>query len=141
MNRAVSPANRIAVRSWFILSLTNAGREAGTAAIWVSGLLSARRRQGARRSDARDLDRTRPNDLLHVMDDPEKSERTETAPQPDTPAKKLTPAAERALAEAAARRADIDRKSAERPKELRGRGGLEPARYGDWEVKGIASDF
>jgi len=25
--------------------------------------------------------------------------------------------------------------------ELNGRGGLDPARYGDWEVKGIAADF
>ena len=25
--------------------------------------------------------------------------------------------------------------------EKKGRGGLEPTRYGDWEVKGIASDF
>jgi len=56
-------------------------------------------------------------------------------------AKALTPAAERALAEAAARRAEIDRKVAEQPKELRGRSGPEPTRYGDWETKGIASDF
>lgn len=55
--------------------------------------------------------------------------------------KPLTPAAERALAEAAARRAEIDRKTTERPIELQGRGGLEPVRYGDWEIKGIASDF
>ena len=27
------------------------------------------------------------------------------------------------------------------PRELNGRGGLDPSRYGDWEVKGIASDF
>jgi hypothetical protein len=57
------------------------------------------------------------------------------------PAKKLTPEAARALAEAAARRAEIDRKIAERPKELSGRHGPEPTRYGDWEAKGIASDF
>ena len=25
--------------------------------------------------------------------------------------------------------------------EIGGRGGLEPTRYGDWEVKGICSDF
>ena len=56
-------------------------------------------------------------------------------------AKALTPAAERALTEAAARRAEIDRKVAERPKELRGRSGPEPTRYGDWETKGITSDF
>ena len=55
--------------------------------------------------------------------------------------KKLTPEAERALAEAEARRAEIDRKAAERPKEFNGRKGLEPTRYDDWETKGIASDF
>jgi hypothetical protein len=57
----------------------------------------------------------------------------------ETPPKKpLSPAAERALAEAAERRA---RQEAEQPPERGGRGGLDPARYGDWEVKGIASDF
>jgi len=55
--------------------------------------------------------------------------------------KPLTPAAERALAEAQARRAEIDAKAAERPKELNGPRGPEPTRYGDWEAKGIASDF
>jgi hypothetical protein len=55
--------------------------------------------------------------------------------------RKLTPAAMRALAEAAARRAEIDRAAAMKPKEIGGRKGPEPARYGDWEVKGIASDF
>ncbi len=53
--------------------------------------------------------------------------------------KRLSPAAERALAEAAARRAE--RPPAERPQELDGRGGLDPVRYGDWEVDGRASDF
>lgn len=59
------------------------------------------------------------------------------------PAKELSPAAQRALAEAEARRAAIDAKAAElhREKEVNGRGGLEPVRYEDWEVKGIASDF
>jgi hypothetical protein len=52
-----------------------------------------------------------------------------------------TPAAERALAEAQARRAEINRRAKEQPKELNGRNGPDPARYGDWEVKGIASDF
>ena len=60
---------------------------------------------------------------------------------PERAAKSLTPAAERALAEAQARRAEIDRKAAERPKELNGPRGPEPTRYGDWETKGIASDF
>jgi hypothetical protein len=55
------------------------------------------------------------------------------------PAKKpLSPAAERALAEAAARRAA--QKQPPGPKEM-GRTGLDPARYGDWEVKGLATDF
>lgn len=27
------------------------------------------------------------------------------------------------------------------PKEAQGRGGLDPTRYGDWEIKGVASDF
>ena len=53
----------------------------------------------------------------------------------------LPPAAERALAEAAARRAELDRKAAERPKEVGRKDGLDPTRYGDWENKGIASDF
>ena len=48
-------------------------------------------------------------------------------------------AAQRALAEAEARRkAGAD---AACPRELGGRDGPEPVRYGDWEVKGIASDF
>ncbi len=53
------------------------------------------------------------------------------------PQKVLTPEAERALAEAEARR-----KQAEKlPRELGGRDGPEPTRYGDWERKGIVSDF
>ena len=32
-------------------------------------------------------------------------------------------------------------KDENRPKEFKGRGGLEPTRFGDWEVKGITSDF
>lgn len=57
--------------------------------------------------------------------------------------KVLTPAAQRALAEAEARRAGIDAhaKAVAGGKEINGRGGLEPVRYDDWEVKGIASDF
>ena len=27
------------------------------------------------------------------------------------------------------------------PREIKGRGGLDPTRFGDWEVKGIISDF
>jgi len=53
----------------------------------------------------------------------------------------LTPAAKRALAEAATRRAERDREAAGRPKEIAGRDGPEPTRYGDWEVNGLTSDF
>ncbi len=49
--------------------------------------------------------------------------------------------AERALREAEVRRAKLDTEMAQRPKEVDGRGGLEPTRYGDWEIKGISSDF
>ncbi|ESY67157.1 MAG: DUF1674 domain-containing protein [Mesorhizobium sp.] len=59
----------------------------------------------------------------------------------DTPSKALTPAARRALAEAEARRAEYREKEAALPKEIGGRGGKEPGRYGDWEVKGLTSDF
>jgi hypothetical protein len=55
--------------------------------------------------------------------------------------KPLSPAAQRALAEAAARRTARDAASTDRPKELQGRGGLDPVRYGDWEKDGLASDF
>lgn len=53
----------------------------------------------------------------------------------------LSAAARRALAEAEQRRAEYRRREAELPREIGGRGGKEPGRYGDWEVKGIASDF
>jgi hypothetical protein len=52
-----------------------------------------------------------------------------------------TPAAERALAEAAARRAEKANAAAEQPNEVGGRDGPEPTRYGDWEINGLASDF
>ena len=61
--------------------------------------------------------------------------------RPDKTRKPLTPEAERALTEANARRAEIDAKAAAAPKEKAGRGGLDPVRYDDWEIKGIASDF
>ncbi|MET7245247.1 DUF1674 domain-containing protein [Methylobacterium sp. EM32] len=63
------------------------------------------------------------------------------APAPET--RTLSPAAQRALAEAEARRAEIDARAEEirREREINGRGGLEPVRYDDWEVKGLATDF
>ncbi len=57
------------------------------------------------------------------------------------PAKALTAAARRALAEAKARRAEREARVASMPREVGGRGGEEPVRYGDWESKGIAHDF
>ena len=53
--------------------------------------------------------------------------------------KAIPEAAQRALAEAEARRKAEPR--AALPKEINGRDGPEPTRFGDWENKGIASDF
>ena len=63
------------------------------------------------------------------------------APAEEAPRKPLTPEAQRALAEAQARRdkAEAERQAA--AKEINGRGGLDPVRYGDWEIKGLTSDF
>jgi hypothetical protein len=55
-------------------------------------------------------------------------------PKPDLP-----PAAQRALAEAEARRRATPPQHL--PTELGGRDGPEPVRYGDWEKKGLAVDF
>lgn len=53
----------------------------------------------------------------------------------------LPPAARRALAEAMARRAARNAASAPVEPEIGGPEGPEPTRYGDWERKGIVSDF
>jgi hypothetical protein len=53
--------------------------------------------------------------------------------------KDLPEAAKRSLSEAKERRTLA--KKNELPKELGGRNGPEPTRYGDWEKKGIVSDF
>jgi hypothetical protein len=54
-------------------------------------------------------------------------------------AERVRLAGERARAEAEARRAAA--KPEHLPKEVNGPSGPEPTRYGDWEKKGIASDF
>ncbi len=54
---------------------------------------------------------------------------------------KRTPAAERALAEAEARRQARAALPQDAPAENGGRTGPDPVRYGDWEKGGIASDF
>lgn len=56
--------------------------------------------------------------------------------------KPLSPQAQRALAEAAERRSHAEQQNVlQGSKELQGPQGPEPTRYGDWEHKGIASDF
>ena len=76
------------------------------------------------------------------------SDKQATSPQgaaqdaSDSPVRKeLTPAAQRALAEAAERRRLAEEQAAARPREINGRGGLDPVRYGEWEIKGLTSDF
>ena len=60
---------------------------------------------------------------------------------PDASRRELPPAAQRALAEARARRAQMEQVPDARPKEEGGPSGPDPVRYGDWERKGIACDF
>ena len=62
-------------------------------------------------------------------------------PSSSAPRKELTPAAQRALAEAEARRKAAEANAKPGQKEFQGPSGPEPTRYGDWERKGIASDF
>jgi hypothetical protein len=79
----------------------------------------------------------------------EPREAGETAPgetavgEPPARGRVLSPAAVRALAEAAERRkAQEEREAAlAAAREVDGRGGRDPVRYSDWEIKGIASDF
>jgi hypothetical protein len=62
-----------------------------------------------------------------------------------SPNKKLSPQAQRALAEADARRAEQEKRDGAKTettaKEVGGPAGPEPTRYGDWEKKGLTSDF
>lgn len=71
----------------------------------------------------------------------EQTEFPQTEGSAEKPAKPLSPAARRALAEAEARRRETDARTSQAPAEWGGRGGLEPGRYGDWEIKGLTSDF
>ena len=73
----------------------------------------------------------------------QKSEGAVVTAQDDTSnVRTLTPQAQRALAEAEERRR-VAREAAatDRPREIHGRGGSEPVRFGDWEIKGLAVDF
>lgn len=77
------------------------------------------------------------------MTDEDQQDGTGDAPVPpssDTP-KTLSPEAERALAEAAARREASRAGTSDVPTEMGGRKGPEPTRFGDWEKKGIICDF
>ena len=65
--------------------------------------------------------------------------RMSDTPDNAAPGKTLSPAALRALDEAAERRRA--EALAERPPEDGGPRGPEPTRFGDWERKGIAVDF
>jgi hypothetical protein len=76
------------------------------------------------------------------MSKPQLPEKQPAADQPaEAGAKVLTPAAERALAEAEQRRREQAAAAASSPKEVGGRDGPDPVRYGDWELGGIVSDF
>lgn len=69
--------------------------------------------------------------------------KAEDAPEhaPGPPKRPLTPEAERALAEAEARRRKRDAEAQEAAVEKGGQAGPDPVRYGDWEKGGIISDF
>ena len=64
-------------------------------------------------------------------------------PEAGEPPRVLTPAAQRALAEAEERRRLAEAQHAANPpkKEVGGQDGPNPTRYGDWEKNGIISDF
>lgn len=63
----------------------------------------------------------------------------EKLPEDGVAKKPISPAAQRALKEAEERRqAETE---ANMPEEFGGRGGADPARFGDWEINGRAIDF
>jgi hypothetical protein len=72
-----------------------------------------------------------------MTDDSSRSATAASSPE----RKQLTPAAKRALAEAEARKKAAEANAMPMAKEFQGPKGPEPTRYGDWENKGIASDF
>jgi hypothetical protein len=74
---------------------------------------------------------------IEMTDDPPLPQ----AAAPSAERKPLTPAAQRALAEAEARRKQAEANARPVAREFQGPKGPEPTRYGDWETKGIASDF
>jgi hypothetical protein len=83
------------------------------------------------------MERLLPRWDFAMTDDPWLPARAEPAAE----RKPLTPAAQRALAEAEARRKTAEANAKPAAKEFQGPKGPDPTRYGDWENKGIASDF
>lgn len=81
------------------------------------------------------------------MNDDTDRKTTLSPPETASARKPMSPQAARALAEAEQRRAKALKDTAAQdevvkgPKELQGPAGPEPTRFGDWERKGIASDF
>ena len=70
------------------------------------------------------------------------SEMPTNDPDSDLPEPRaLSPAAQRALAEAEERRRVREAEAGSSEKEIGGQDGPDPTRYGDWEKGGIASDF
>lgn len=79
----------------------------------------------------------------HVKQDPTAKGNPIGGDAEPTAPKELPAAARRALQEAEERRLAAQGKTekAAGMREVNGRGGLDPVRYGDWEIKGITSDF
>lgn len=77
-----------------------------------------------------------------MTDDTAKPEMADTGTESDPACgRKLSAAARRALAEAEERRKARQADEQEPERELGGRGGADPARFGDWEINGRAIDF
>lgn len=74
------------------------------------------------------------------FDTPSPDAPREPAVENAAPGKALSPAARRALEEAAERRR-LEAGRAALPAEEGGPSGPEPTRFGDWERKGVAVDF
>lgn len=75
---------------------------------------------------------------MEKMQDPD-NDNIDKTPEESAAGKPLSPAAQRALKEAEERRQAAT--DAEMPREIGGRGGTDPARFGDWEINGRAIDF
>lgn len=74
-----------------------------------------------------------------MTDDAQRPTANDNEAQAHQETKVLPPAALRALKEAEERRRAL--KPADMPEEIGGRGGADPARFGDWEINGRAIDF